>query len=104
MTSHPHPAPSAVPRWKLWLGALLVIPLSAASGTIIHFGLYRSIVTGQTTTMSKGWQGSSSVISFAESPIWFSFSWALTGLMAAGLVILTLVMVRLVYTRSRAYR
>jgi len=104
MASHPNKDSPPAPGWKLWLGALLVIPLSAASGAMIYFGLYRSIVTGQITAMSKGWQGSSSVIYFAENPIWFSFSWALTALMAASLVILTLVMVRLVYTRSRAGR
>jgi hypothetical protein len=77
------------------------MPLAGATAAIVYFGLYRSFVTGKITATSKGWTGSSSVIAFADSPVWFVISWILTALMAAGLIVTTVILARLILSRRR---
>ena len=66
------------------------MPLAAMSGGLI-FGLYRAVVTGEMSTVSKGYRVSSSVYQFAETPFMFLFFFglylALTGFVSFATVI-----------------
>ncbi len=87
-------------RWRLWLGRLLIVPLAAMSGGLL-FVLYRVVVTGQITASSRGWASSSRVIYFANSPVWFLFFFLLTVMLTCVIIFVTVVVVRLVFKKSR---
>ncbi len=100
MTDNRSPAPIA--RWRLWLCRLLIVPLAAMSGALLLV-LYRAVVTGHITAVSRGWKSSDRVIYFADSPIWFLFFFLLTVMLTCGVIFVTVVVVRLVFKKSRPY-
>jgi hypothetical protein len=104
----PAVVPPAMPVYRrvaLWVCALFVIPiLAAASVAMVYYGLYRPVVTGRLVATSRGWQGSSRTISLADSPFGFVLFYALTALLAAMLIVLTVVVIRLVWKTVRTGR
>ena len=87
-------------RWRLWLCRLLIVPLAAMSGGLL-FVLYRAVVTGQITMVSRGWKSSDRVIYFADSPAWFLVSFLLTVMFTCAVIFVTVVVVRLAFKKSR---
>lgn len=75
--------PAPIERWRVWLGRLILLPLIAFSAGFV-FVLYRAVATGQITAISRGYQSSSRVYYFSDSPISFlvvfTFAAALAGL------------------------
>ena len=100
MTDNRSPAP--IERWRLWLCRLLILPLAAMSGGLLLV-LYRAVVTGHITAVSRGYRSSSRVIYFADSPVWFLFFFLLTVMLTCLIIFVTVVVVRLVFKKSRPY-
>ena len=100
MTDNRSSAP--IERWRLWLCRLLIVPLAAMSGGLL-FVLYRAVVTGHITAVSRGWASSDRVIYFADSPVWFLFFFLLTVMLTCSVIFVTVVVVRLVIKKSRPY-
>jgi hypothetical protein len=96
-------APVPLDRWKGWLGLVLLLPLTAASGGVL-FGLYRHVVTGQLSTVAKSYGTTSRTISFAESPVWFLLFFMLHAALAAGVILVTIVVAKLAVKRLRRAR
>jgi len=65
----------------------------AASGGFV-FIMLRVLMTGQITTVSKGWQSSSSVYTFSQHPVAFVVFFLLYAALALGLVWVTLLVAR----------
>lgn len=101
MTRQRDPAQAPLGRWKGWLGLLLLIPLTGASGGML-VGLYRHVVTGQLSTVAKSYGTTSRTITFAESPVWFLVFFILQAALAAFVIIVTVVVARLSVQRLRA--
>lgn len=85
-------------RWAVWLGRLLLIPLTAASGGMV-FGLYRHVATGQLSTVAKSYGATSRTINFAETPVWFLAFFVLHAAITALVIVVTVVVGRLVFKR-----
>ena len=99
MTDNRSSAP--IERWRLWLCRLLILPLAATSGGFL-FVLYRIVVTGQITTVSKGYVSPPSrVIYFADSPVWFSIYFLLPVMFTCVIIFVTVLVVRLAFKKSR---
>ena len=95
---------SSVPmeRWRLWLCRLLIVPLAAMSGGLL-FVLYRAVVTGHITAVSRGWASSDRVIYFADSPVRFLLFFLLTVMLTCSVIFVTVVVIRMVLKKSRPY-
>ncbi|RYG13329.1 MAG: hypothetical protein EON92_05790 [Burkholderiales bacterium] len=78
--------------------------MSAASGAMVYYGLYRSVVSGKIVATSKGWQSSSSTIYFSDSPFGFVIFYALTAVLTVMLIVLTFVLGWLVFKTVRPGR
>ena len=96
-------AHAPIERWRLWLGIwlgrILLIPLAAMSGGLV-FALYRVLVTGKINTVSRGYRGSSSVYTFAESPVLFLVFFALFAALAGLVIFVTVFVARRVTKRT----
>ena len=103
MTSHQDQAPAPNRRWALWLGRFLLIPLIAMSGGLV-FALCRTVVTGEIVAFSRGWRNSSRFIYFAESPVLFLFFFTLAAAVTGVVIFSTVVLVRLVFKKTRSKR
>jgi hypothetical protein len=88
-------------RWQAWLGLFLVIPLAAMSGAVA-FLVYRQAVTGQLSTVVKGYGYTSRTIVFADRPASFLLMLAMHAAFAAMLVAVTVIVARLSIRRLRA--
>ncbi len=100
MTDNRSPAP--IERWRLWLCRLLILPIAAMSGGLLLV-LYRAVVTGHITAVSRGWASSDRVIYFADSPVWFLFFFLLTVMLTCSVIFVTVVVIRMVLKKSRLY-
>jgi uncharacterized membrane protein len=80
---------------------LLLVPLTAASGGML-FALYLHVVTGQLNTAAKSYGSTSRTIIFAKSPVWFSVFFGLHALVAALVILVTVVVARLSVKLLRA--
>jgi hypothetical protein len=89
-----------IERWRLWLCRLLILPIAAMSGGLLLV-LYRAVVTGHITAVSRGWKSSDRVIYFADSPVRFLFFFLLTVMLSCGVIFVTVVVVRLAFKKSR---
>jgi hypothetical protein len=89
-----HPPQVRPSRWRGWLGLFLVIPLSALSAALL-FGLYRHILTGQLSTVAKGYGATSRTILFSESPILFTVFLVFHAAFAVVIILVTVVVARL---------
>ena len=76
------------------------MPLVFASGTFVFF-LFRALVIGEISTVSKGYRVSSNVYTLSESPISFVVALALYSLLAALIVFVTVLVGKRVVTGSR---
>ena len=100
------PPPQSQPRYKTvaaWVLVVLLIPIAGASLGFIY-SIYIGLTTGRLTTVAKGFRATSSAVSFAESPIWFSVFILLNVAFAATFVIVALVLARLAYSHLRPGR
>jgi hypothetical protein len=95
-------SPAPIERWRLWLCRLLILPIVAMSGGLLLV-LYRAVVTGHITAVSRGWKSSSRVIYFADSPIWFLLFFLLMVMFTCLVIFVTVVVVRLAFKKSRPY-
>lgn len=100
MTDNRSPAP--IERWRLWLCRLLILPIAAMSGGLLLV-LYRAVVTGHITAVSRGWKSSDRVIYFADSPVWFLLFFLLMVMFTCLVIFVTVVVVRLAFKKSRPY-
>ena len=100
MTGNRTSAP--IERWRLWLCRLLILPLAAMSGGLLLV-LYRAVVTGHITAVSRRWGSSDRVIYFADSPVWFLFFFLLTVMLTCSVIFVTVVVIRMVLKKSRPY-
>ena len=91
---------SPVPRWKTWLGLLMVVPLAAGSGALLY-GLYRHLDTGQLETVVKGYGYTGRTVVFADRPGTFVFFFVMHALFALALVAVTVLVARLSVRRLR---
>ena len=100
------PPPRSQPRYKTvaaWVLVVLLIPIAGASLGFVY-SLYIGLTTGRLNTVAKGFRATSSVVSFAESPIWFSVLILLNAAFAATFIIVALVLARLAYRHLRPGR
>jgi hypothetical protein len=86
--------------WAAWCLVVLLIPLTAASCGFLY-SLYLAAATGKLSTVAKGFGRTSTTISFAESPVWFSLFLMLNAVLAAAIVVVTLVCAKLAYRQLR---
>lgn len=91
-----------IERWRLWLCRLLILPLAAMSGGLLLV-LYRAVVTGHITAVSRGWKSSDRVIYFADSPVGFSLYFLLMVIFTCVVIFVTVVVIRMVVKKSRLY-
>lgn len=89
-----------VRRWAVWLGAVLLVPLTFTCAAMLY-ALYHSAVTGQLITVAKGYNRTSQSVRFAESPLWFVVLFVLQALVVLAIMAGTAVMARLVISRMR---
>ena len=100
MTDNRSPAP--IERWRLWLCRLLIAPLAAMSGGLLLV-LYRAVVTGHITAVSRGWASSDRVIYFADSPVGFLLYFLLIVIFTCVVILVTVVVIRMALKKSRPY-
>ena len=100
MTDNGSPAP--IERWRLWLCRLLILPIAAMSGGLLLV-LYRAVVTGHITAVSRRWGSSDRVIYFADSPVWFLLFFLLTVMLTCSVIFVTVVVIRMALKKSRPY-
>lgn len=100
VTQPPTKAQAPRGKWRAWLGVLLLVPLTAASGGMLY-GLYLHVVTGQLNTVASSYGTTSRTITFAESPVSFLVFFALHALLAAAVIFVTVVVARLSVRRLR---
>lgn len=100
MTDNRSPAP--IERWRLWLCRLLILPLAAMSGGLLLV-LYRAVVTGHITAVSRRWGSSDRVIYFADSPVGFLLYFLLIVIFTCVVILVTVVVIRMVVKKSRLY-
>ena len=93
--SHP-----PIERWRLWLGRIVFIPLTAMSVGMI-FALYRVLASGEITTVSRGYRASSRVYYFAESPVMFVVAFAFHAALAGVIIFVTVFVARRFFKRTR---
>ncbi|HYN89976.1 MAG TPA: hypothetical protein VER55_15690, partial [Ardenticatenaceae bacterium] len=86
-------------RWRLWLCRLLIAPLAAMSGGLL-FVLYRAVVTGHITAVSRGWKSSDRVIYFADSPVGFLLYFLLIVIFTCVVILVTVVVIRMALKKS----
>ncbi len=94
--------PAPIGRWRLWLCRLLIIPLAAMSGGLLLV-LYRAVVTGHITAVSRGWKSSDRVIYFADSPVGFLLYFLLIVIFTCVVILVTVVVIRMALKKSRPY-
>ncbi len=100
------PPPESKPRYKTiaaWVLVVLLIPIAGASFGFMY-SIFIGLTTGRLTTVAKGFRATSSAVSYAESPIWFSVFTLLNAAFAATFFILALVLARLAYSHLRPGR
>jgi hypothetical protein len=95
-------SPAPIERWRLWLCRLLILPLAAMSGGLLLV-LYRAVVTGHITAVSRGWASSDRVIYFADSPVGFLSFFLVTVMLTCSFIFVTVVVIRMVLKKSRPY-
>ena len=100
MTDNRSSAP--IERWRLWLCRLLIAPLAAMSGGLLLV-LYRAVVTGHITAVSRGWASSDRVIYFADSPVGFLLYFMLIVIFTCVVILVTVVVIRMALKKSRPY-
>lgn len=100
MTDNRSSAP--MERWRLWLCRLLILPLAAMSGGLLLV-LYRAVVTGHITAVSRGWASSDRVIYFADSPVGFLLYFLLIVIFTCVVILVTVVVIRMALKKSRPY-
>ncbi len=83
-----------------WVLVVLLIPIAGASLGFIY-SIYIGLTTGRLNTVAKGFRATSSTVSFAESPVWFSVFTLLNAAFAAVFFIVALVLARLAYSHLR---
>lgn len=98
MTPNLDPTPEPKARWRLWLGRFLLIPLIAMWGGLLIV-LGRALESGEITTVSR--RGSSRTYAFEDSPVLFSIFFGLPALLAIGLIVVTVVVARLSFPKTR---
>lgn len=87
-------------RWRLWLGRIVLIPLTAMSGGMI-FALYRVLVSGEITTVSRGYRVISRTHYFTESPVMFVVAFAFHAALAGLIIFVTVLVARRVIKGTR---
>ena len=100
MTDNRSSAP--IERWRLWLCRLLILPIGAMSGGLLLV-LYRAVVTGHITAVSRGWKSSDRVIYFADSPVGFLLYFLLIVIFTCVVIFVTVVVIRMALKKSRPY-
>ena len=100
MTDNRSSAP--IERWRLWLCRLLIAPLAAMSGGLLLV-LYRAVVTGHITAVSRRWKSSDRVIYFADSPVGFLLYFLLIVIFTCVVILVTVVVIRMALKKSRPY-
>jgi hypothetical protein len=68
------------------------------------YSIYIGLTTGRLNTVTKGFRATSSAVSFAESPVWFSVFTLLNAAFAAAFFIGTLVLGKLAYRHLKPGR
>ena len=72
------------------------------SGGLV-FALWRTVVTGEIITFSRGWATSSGrFIYFAESPVLFLLFFTLAAAVTGVVIFTTIVLARLVFKKTRS--
>lgn len=100
------PPPQRQPRYKTvaaWVLVVLLIPIAGASLGFMY-SIYIGLTTGRLNTVAKGFRSTSSAISFAESPVWFSVFALLNAAFAAAFFIVALVLARLAHSHLSSGR
>ena len=67
------------------------------------FALYRAVVTGHITAVSRGWASSDRVIYFVDSPVRFLLFFLLMVIFTCLVILVTVVVIRMVLKKSRPY-
>jgi hypothetical protein len=65
--------------------------------------LYRAVVTGHITAVSRGWKSSDRVIYFADSPVGFLLYFLLIVIFTCVVILVTVVVIRMALKKSRPY-
>lgn len=103
MTTPTRPATQRVKTWAAWILLVLAVPIASASGAMFY-GLFLSASSGRLGAPSRNFGPTSSALSLAESPAWFIVFLLLYAGVAAAIMVVAVVLVRLALSHLRRPR
>lgn len=103
MTTPKRTTTQRVRTWAAWLLLVLAVPIASASAAMFY-GLFLSATSGKLGAASRNFGPASTTISWSESPVWFIVFLLLSAAVAAAIMAVAVVLVRLAINHLRGPR